>query len=271
MNKLKTDLYGGFPFDLDDWRWEIDAHRAALKTLGIALGTLVGDWNAVITEGIVVTPGTFTPVVSPTTITPGWIAIGGELYSYAGGSVAGIASGQELWLEVEEVADASGNEVFEDGSVQDTHFIRRVKLRQGTALPAPGVVGVLIGQTKRIENAHDVAGPWVPITAFEAEWDSPGGIWYRIDPGKVIRFKGAIRYLGVTGAPSGSGAAFTMPQEHRPLTFVRFPIVRVPTSGQWATVGGGASPLGDVGLGSALTDFVSGSTYDFTGVTYTRY
>lgn len=231
MDKLKTDLYGGFPFELDDWRWEVDAHRKAIGSLGWALGELAGNWHAVILHGIVVTPGSVAPPFTMTTVTPGAIVIAGEVYYYNGGIQSPSWSLDQLWLEVEEVASPAGNETFEDGSVQDTYLIRRVALRAGPQPPAPGVEGVRISEVPRIEDARARSGDWQPITIQDSAFVGllnrmPA---YRTEPGGVVRLRGAMQIVELTG--STPHLVFVLPEQARPSAPVTLLPVLISASG----------------------------------------
>ncbi len=271
MDKLKTDLYGGFPFELDDWRWEIEAHRRAIGSLGWALATLAGDWSAVILHGIVVTPGVATGPMTPWIITPGVLVIHGEVYEFGGGVASPFVSGNQLWLEVEEVPSPLGPDTFQDGSVQNTCIIRRVKLRVGPTPPAPGVTGVLIIDTHRIEDAMAKSGNWQPMPIIDPSFVAVGGgiPEYRFEPGGVVRLRGKVRFTGPTGVISP--IVFVMPVGARPPNNVTIhPALILPQVGMARSALIAISPYtGEVEVnGLDPQSLTSGDTVCLDGVTY---
>lgn len=264
MDKLKTELYGGFPFDLDDWRWELDAHRAAIS--GLAAGLQKGDLGAVILSGLELTLTSLGGVLA---ISAGWVSWGGELFYFPGGPGVGSLPPTMHFLTRDISMDPAGMEVFQDGTSQNAYERRRVKLVATGVDYSLGVDPenyVSIGRASRLRD-QVWSGNWLSITAFTSDFDSPAGIWYRKEPGGIIRFRGSVRYTGATGAPDGSGAAFNMPVGLRPASLIRVPLVLVPVAGTGSVVIAAITNSGDVGV-IGLPSLISGASYDLSSITY---
>lgn len=269
MNKVETELYGGFPWELDHWRWEIEAHRAAFGAMGKAFQAMTGNAGAVILDGIKLVATYPVSLV----VTPGAVVIGSELFLFGGG-VANIANTPEtLWLDVVQETSPTGTKVFEDGTTQETHLIRRVQLRVGNSPPAPGVVGVRLADVPRIEDAEADPGPWVPMpsTSFTNDFVPYGGdVSLRLDRG-VVRFRGDIQYVGVTGTPVNQRAAFRIPEPYRSLETAQWPVCRREDAFQ----GGIAlpfiahtSPFGYLTFMEPDASFINGMILNLTPISY---
>jgi hypothetical protein len=144
MNKLITTNNGGMPFELDDLRFQDEGYREAFKGLLSALG------GKALNDGYILSGVVATDTGSNFTTTEGWVAFNGEIWYIPGKTLPYLATGFKYVFEEDNTFDATGNESFEDGSVNDTYQIRRAKLTSKIVItpefeymtwtPAPGTV-----------------------------------------------------------------------------------------------------------------------------------
>jgi hypothetical protein len=157
MNYLNTTNNGGFPFVLDDLRWEADAVREALAELNAVWG------DNYILSGCVITDGGATY-----NITAGAIVLGGEIYKVDAGSITKPGVGQDLVFVASESFDPSGLKTFESGSSFNTYVIRKAALGYDTA-PTSGF-NALTAETIKVKVADSVKpllNNWVYIDMQE--------------------------------------------------------------------------------------------------------
>lgn len=218
MDKLNTNLFGGFPFDLDDWRWEIDDMRRAIIALGkgIAGGDgLGGLYGNMVVYGMGFTLNTTGGVVS---ISPGWLTIGGELLYWPGGTGNPALPPSSHYFTVVETNDPSGNEVFQDGTLQSTHIARRVKLTSDGVPYTGGLENVVVlGFHRSIGDKFGYNEGWHNVTPLLPGWTtSPyvGGLRYRRDVADVIRIEGSV--MVDTPGDIMDGQVFQLPVGYRP-------------------------------------------------------
>ena len=213
MDKLRTDLFGGFPFELDDWRWEIDSHRTALQ--GLCRGLQGSDPGGIIVSGVEVT---LNPTGGVLSVSPGWVSWAGELWYYPGGPGNGAIGPNLHFLFRESTYDPSDAEVFEDGSIQNAYERRRVKLvATGVDYSATAFAEMYmpIGRAVRLRSLL-WPGAWVAVTDFLGDWSSPAGIQVRLEPGGIVRLKGTVEYAGGPTGASGIIGMFMLPPGYRP-------------------------------------------------------
>lgn len=124
MDYLKTNINGGMPLDLDDFRFQFNAYKETFKQIGEALRD---------TEEGVVLFGCNISLASGSTYqcSPGGVYIDGEffrvpLHTFTEPSNP-VANGNKYW-KLYETADPAGQETFEDSSVNDTYFKRELRL-----------------------------------------------------------------------------------------------------------------------------------------------
>jgi len=213
MDKLKTDLYGGFPFELDDWRWEIDAHRAALS--GLLTGIQRAGHGGLIASGLEVTLNTMGGV---TAVSPGWVIWDGEMFYFPGGQ-GNSALGPNLhFLAQDIINDPGGMEVFEDGTIQDTYEQRRLKL-VATGIDywttADAEQYMSVGRVSRMQDQL-WPQPWVSVTDYLGDWSAPSGLQVRLEPGGIVRVKGTVVYSGSPTGAIGTLGMFILPPGYRP-------------------------------------------------------
>ncbi len=118
MNSLKTNILGGFPWVLDDFRWHHDQTREALTA--IILGLNIDGGNCRL-QGVV---GTLN---SPNwDISAGYLLINGEIVRVDAQTVADIDLGFDYYhVTVSETLDPLGTKSFEDGGTGDAYIKRR--------------------------------------------------------------------------------------------------------------------------------------------------
>lgn len=211
MDKLLTNLLGGFPFELDDLRWQFEAYEKAFK--GIADG--IGDC---ILSGCVVTP----VVGSNYDISAGFIMWQGEIREFPGFVNTELLGGPALYaLQPEDTLDPSGSETFEDLSTQNAYQKRRASI----FFDVPGT-GINLVTGPRLRDRitaltgiqvgvwHVIGAPGEP--AFENGYSGGTGedaVMFRLELNGVVRLRGTLIGSGATGT---NVRAFTLPVNFRP-------------------------------------------------------
>lgn len=159
MNRLKTNIDGGFPLRLDDFRWTEEANKEALTGL---VRALIGSEDGAKLYGCVVVD---TEQGDIWTCSEGFIYMNDEIFYVAEQSIENTGT---LWFEELVTYDASGNKTFEDASTNDTYEIRRAQLATGASAPAdtlaynaPNVQKLLNGGRwqSQVLNSNNVTSP----------------------------------------------------------------------------------------------------------------
>lgn len=124
MNSLKTDINGGFPWVLDDWRWQVDQFEHALHNL--VAGLAVDQVNARII-GVEITGSGSTLDVSE-----GYLLIDGEVVRVDAHTTPNLELGFDYYfVEITETFDAAGLKNLEDGGTGDAYRKRRATIDAG--------------------------------------------------------------------------------------------------------------------------------------------
>lgn len=133
MDSLKTDILGGFPWVLDDFRWHHDATREAITE--IVHGLNLEGLNCKL-QGVI---PTFNGVTYD--ITAGYLFVDGEIVKYdAQNGLATPAGGgfDYYFVTISETFDAAGNKALEDGGTADAYKVRRAVVNEGGIFPVGG-------------------------------------------------------------------------------------------------------------------------------------
>lgn len=120
MNKLKTINIGGFPFVLDDIRWEQDAIREAF------LG-LTTSWGITAADSYILSGCVFTDIGPSYAQTEGYLVIAGEIYKAEATNITKPAPGDVIVFDIITTFDSAGNKTFESGGTADTYEIRKAR------------------------------------------------------------------------------------------------------------------------------------------------
>lgn len=210
MDKLNTLLYGGFPLELDDLRWQFQAYDRAFKGISDAFGT------GYILSGCEVdqpSPGQYT-------IAPGFVVMQGEIYEFTGYGPGGINPANTYFTPFLDT-DPTGSEVFEDLTTQNAYERRRAGLALSPPGPLPPVACNIIGprlvdrlwlmgrQMRADWNVLDTVGQPPLLNDWVASSGNPPR--FRREPGSLVRLQGII-----IGTSSTSTHAFTLPAGYRP-------------------------------------------------------
>lgn len=126
MNNLKTDIDGGFPLRLDDFRWLFEAEKEALKGI---IKSLIGDETSCKLYGCVVVD---TEQGDVWTCTEGFIYMLNEIFYVPAHQIVDGTGNGNLTFQVDLTYDATGLKTFEDASQHDTYEYRRAKLSNGS-------------------------------------------------------------------------------------------------------------------------------------------
>lgn len=157
MNKLLTNITGGFPFTLDDLRFQDDANRLAIAD---AIKTIAGD-GPVVLHGCDLTVAGVTVSVSE-----GAIFWQGEIWHVSPHNYAAPDPMPEapLWNFVT-ANDAAGSKVFEDGL---THQVYQVRKTVGSYLPLEGALGsISVDSVPRLSDVGNSIANITMVTAAE--------------------------------------------------------------------------------------------------------
>lgn len=116
MNKLKTDINGGFPLVLNDFRWWEEGNRAGFAGLASFLGS-----NCILSGVLGIT------LFDTMTYFGGYILFNGEVCLVTGGAI-NVTTNPFVYVELDVTYDPAGLKNFENAVQFDTYEIRRAKL-----------------------------------------------------------------------------------------------------------------------------------------------
>lgn len=240
MNRLKTDLYGGYPFELDDLRWMEEGIIAVLEAM-LRAYELNPD------SGYILTGMNYTHLGGEIyDVTEGWMLIGGELcyFPAAAGINAGVGS-PHYYKNVSLAFD--GNETFEDASVQDTYY-RNTARFSTSALPAThtlfecerfGDVVLRLAETPNIP-----AWTYIDPGDTENSWAS--------DPTHIVRWRKMSHFIELHGKVLGTLATadqmFGLPFGYRPDEVITVKVISEIDPTKVATIT--IEPTGEVNCSS---------------------
>lgn len=211
MNNLDVTLLGGFPLDLDDLEWQFNAYRRAFADICDGFG------RAVIMHGCEraeVAANTYD-------VAAGAVIMDGELYPFDGVAEMEIPDITQAWFVPELTVDPSGSEVFEDLETRNAYLVRRAVLVLSGSPP--------IGAKCRLDGAR--LGQAIAALTFDVPllWNDAIMVndWaispppylrpqYRIEPGRMVRIRGAVN-----GSAHTSATAFVLPAGFRPQGVIR--------------------------------------------------
>jgi hypothetical protein len=123
MNKFKTDINGGMPIRLDDFRFIIESINESFRG-AFANYTTFTAADSFIISGCNITGSTYSD---------GWLYFKGEILPCVGGTIPSPGAGQINYWSVSEVADTAGSRVFQNGTTYDVYFTRRAVIVAGVA------------------------------------------------------------------------------------------------------------------------------------------
>lgn len=222
MNKLITTDTGGFPYVLDDIRFEQDAYRNAFLALASAVrNSATGDY---ILYGCNVTDNTTNFDVSA-----GAVVFDGEIYLFAGAT--NLTKVSLLYLLIKpstSTYDSAGLKTFQDASTHDTYNLRfataSISALGGTYIQL-STAGTSAIPLKLDYKFHNFLGIGDKITLADAAYDGTGSyeatysgatvplkFWKR---GNMVELEGGIKHnAGVT--PAIRTHLATLPSGYRP-------------------------------------------------------
>lgn len=194
------------PLEGDDFRWEQDAIRDALK------GIL--HYYALPTSGHLILSGCAIGFASGNaSITEGYVCINFEV-CYVPAHTVPVSSLANSSLKIVETYDPTGLEVFADSVSRDTYAIRRALISDGLA----GSNEIVLSAPTRLEDRlnQSVSAMTSPVTALASGWTSSTGI-------QVNKFLNQVLFQGIgnTTQPASdwlSHLVCTIPVGFRPAT-----------------------------------------------------
>lgn len=230
MNKLITTNNGGFPWVLDDIRWEQDAYREAIEDIAKGIqNSATADcvlWGGVITDNTT----TFD-------ITEGACIINGEIYHFE--AQTGLTKQAAKYLILEPSTgtyDAAGLKTFQDTTTNDTYEIR-IAVAKISALGANYILLSTAGAAA-IPTKPDYflanylsgsAAIWVSLgdTAIDSTgtYDTGGNIQAATEPFKYRKVGNRVEMKGGFSHSAGVSPVITtllgtLPSGYRPATKV---------------------------------------------------
>jgi hypothetical protein len=155
MNKLITDIEGGFNLKMDDFRWIENGLIEALKGI---VSPFVDENNIYILSGCELSITT-----NDITLTEGFVYWDGEIYYVPVQQQANLNK-KFKYLQVDETFDPSGWRQFKDGIFHNIHAIRQLVLVQDSVLPTGTIpftnirtaVSIMAGKLKEITEIYQV-------------------------------------------------------------------------------------------------------------------
>jgi len=143
MKKLKTDINGGFPFELDDLRWIGQGLDESFKGLTEAFAK--NDAGDFVLSGCALSNISFPSGSIQFDITAGYIVIDGEVCKVEAGTGI-VVSGAAWYFDIDTTDfDAAGNETFENATTNDTYQKRPAKIVGGSSIPSGRVSALQFG------------------------------------------------------------------------------------------------------------------------------
>lgn len=132
MNNLKTDINGGFPWVLDDWRWKWDQIDAFFTALIGALGV---SETAFIIQGCEVTING-----NDIDVAVGYIYADEQIIRVDAQTITGGVPADFIHVVINTTYDAAGNKALEDGGTADAYEKKRAVFTVGSGTPTSEIV-----------------------------------------------------------------------------------------------------------------------------------
>ena len=228
MNKLITTDTGGFPYVLDDIRWEQDAYRGSFEALAKMIRES-GTSDSIL-WGCEVTDNTTTFDVAA-----GAVIIDGEIHQVA--AVTGLtkAASQTLYIAASTASyDAAGLKTFQDAATHNTYNIRKATASIGIvpggqiSLSTTGAAAIPL---KRDYMAHNFMGLGTKIALGSAALDDTGSYYatnsiiaatapvYFWKRGRMVELYGGFAQTGPTSVTTRYRVG-SLPTGYRPVSNV---------------------------------------------------
>lgn len=209
MDKLLTNLYGGYPFTWNDWRFAVDSLQACLEGFAKAFGdTYILSGCGYATDE--------THVVAY--VNPGWVVVQGEPCYFPGGATLPGSTEFNTYFERVVSMDPAGAQTFEDGTTQNGWQLRRARLAQYPSSPPANTVRV---DGARVPDLFLFPDPWHSMGGgglpFETGWRSLTGFAiprYRKELGRIVRLTGVVN--AQPSLPGATDLVTVLPTGYRP-------------------------------------------------------
>jgi len=151
MNRLKTNINGGFPLALDDIRYNDDAYRHAFANLLKVFAFPVSDNPNFVVNGCERQNETSTYCE----VTDGYVWIQDELIRVDAHSLTLSTPGDSWGLKKQTTFDSAGNKVFFNGTSHQTYEKNRAVLVEVDPQNVPADVVHLGAQTYRLNRIEE--------------------------------------------------------------------------------------------------------------------
>lgn len=206
MDKLQTNIVGGFPFNLDDLRFQDDAYRLAFADV---CKTLVG-------VGPIILFGCETAQYSNyISVSEGAIFFQGEVWHVYPHNFSIVTPMPDFpyWNFVNVNGGAAGYKTFEDGQA---HWVHKVRNAVGSMLPTAGAEASI---------DMSIVGRYQPITTSEVEIPLAPGVGlvnnsykaYLVKQGRLVSIAIEVNYNGET--TGNKTLIATIPAGYRPASY----------------------------------------------------
>lgn len=207
MNNFKTTDIGGLPIKLNDFRFINDGIKEAFRGIMSSYG--ITDSMTIIISGCEKTSATGT-----TTITEGYVSIGGEVCFVPEHSYPDIAPGEfEYWV-IDVTYDPEGTKVFQSTSTFETYEVRVGKIQIDTVVPS-GYTAYDDAQTlfEAMRPQLNIGEPITLTLEPNIDVQQPFTAFKSIDG--IVSFEGKL-LLNTTGVVGGAFQVTTLPIGYRP-------------------------------------------------------
>ena len=204
MNRIVTNINGGFRFFLNDFRF----HEAAVRDAFKAVFSLYGEERFII-SGCEIT----TPSPGLRDCSEGYLFFDDEILYCTGGQAA-IDETNSPVFELETLFDIDGLKEFDSGVYHDTYQIRRAEYKSVSTVTGDHLAALT---AKRLPELMSEA-----INNLEEDWVEPSlsGAWETDTIGAPVAVaykKDMFGNLWLRGqAINGSGVIFTLPVGYKP-------------------------------------------------------
>jgi hypothetical protein len=222
MNKLDTTSNGGFPLTLDDFRFEADAIRDAIKGLASAFGvdTFAGSF--------IISGCNQTGSIPNFIVNSGYICLKGEVCKVETHNLPALAVGQVLHWVVDETNDTNGAKTMENGATHQAYKLRKAKVISAVAptdylqyssspsyLLIDKINALRLSRSFVFQQWNNVGTSGQPpfLNSFTNNPGQGGDLQFTIDEFKNVIVRGAI---SGTNAIGGSNVIFNLPDGYRP-------------------------------------------------------
>lgn len=260
MNRLLTNINGGFPYRLDDIRWEQDAYRLAFADLCKSIGLNFILYGCEVTDG-----GT------TWNVSEGAVVLNGEICHFTAGNITKHPVLKDIYLKLAISYDPSGTKTFLDTTSNDTYQIRKATLVNVITF-GDNVVKIVDNDIIMDEpfsfNSLVGSKSWITLapSAYQSGYtQAPIKFQYKMR-GNMIEFRGSFVKTSGSGSFITNMHVATLPPGYRPQASIyiaiespnptdRISMVEIQSNGEIHLRG----DLGAIAISTTSGPYISGS------------